>query len=112
MDWLVEEMVLAALIFRLTVALLPGSMSDRRKVDTSLRSMRDSEGATVTTGATSLAEPAFWKVTVISRVSSGAMGVSMGERVTMTTGWGTLSLAWAGMVTLSVTLAWTEEILL
>ena len=112
MDWVVEAMVLAAFTLRLIEALLPGSMSDRRKVDTSLRSIRDSEGATETTGATSLAVPAFWKVTVISRVSSGAMGVSMGERETMTTGWGTLSLAWAGMVTLSVTLPWTEERLL
>ena len=112
MDWLVEEISLRAFTRTTMSRVAPGAMSSSTKVEVSLSTMRESDGATVATGETSLVEPAFLKEMVTSRVSSGAMGLSMAERVTSTTGWGVFSRPRAGMAILSVMLPWMVEILL
>ena len=53
MDWVVEEISAAALTLRVMEALLPGSMSGRRKVEVSLSRMRESEGVTEAEGENS-----------------------------------------------------------
>ena len=78
-------------------------MSLRRKVEVSFRMVRLSEAATVATGDTRVAAPVFWKVRVISAVSLAERGLLMGERVTSTTSWGTLSRGCTGMDTRSET---------
>ena len=103
---------MAAFTFTVTLPLCPGWMSARRKVEASLRRNRASEVVTEATGDMRGVAPAFRKVTVISASSPEARGFSRGERVTMTTGWGTLSRGWAGMAIFSVTLPWTRETLL
>lgn len=66
----------------------------------------------VTTGEMSLVAPAFLKETATFTVSPAEMGLAMGERVTTTTGWGTLSRARAGMAILSVMVPCVKEMLL